>query len=110
MQTVAKKGSKIRRQCPGSGQKNFFSVIEDEQLLQSGSYPKATGVQELMGVSSKSVSTEVELILCSRTGKKTYKCNGEPRLPLKAEKMATLERLEVRKENTDFKKKFYGQT
>lgn len=86
MHTVTKKGSKTRRQYPGSGE-DPLPVNQGEQLLQSVSYLKVTDVQEVMGVWSKTVLTEEELILCSRTGRTTSKCNGEPLPPLNAVKL-----------------------
>lgn len=61
--------------------------------MEKVAHLKKEDTQAVVAALAKHFFSVPELKTCSRTGKKTVKCAGEPRPPLDAAKLYTLERL-----------------
>lgn len=70
-----------------------MNLNEDEQLLWSVNHLRLSDVHKVLVFLARKIFTEEELIMSSKTGKKTSKCNGDPILPFDMEKLERLERV-----------------
>ena len=81
---------------------------DDEHILQHVGHLNKNDVQKVLVLLAKKIFTDEELMKSSRTGKRTVKCKGDPRPPLDARKLETLERV-VRNKTSISKKLFVSK-